>query len=233
LNRNGDFLKEVPVSNGGNFKPLGDRFVGIRRSADRKANYEILDLYDADLKKLKEIYSKKDVLQPGQDILLGKAPLGFSTTANAVFVNPDEDFLIKVFDAEGRYVSTLERDYEPKEISEEEQNAWHKDLEMTFPDVYPRLKHRFKFTSHWAAIRRIKVDGQLLYIITFRKHGDKLECFRYNTSTRLMKKVLLPVAFQSAFAPYPYCIKRGKVYQLVEDATHEKWELRITPFDQT
>ena len=64
---------------------------------------------------------------------------------------------------------------------------------------------------------KIVFEDDKIYVISNFKKENKYETFIYNFSGKLLKKTFVPLADQDLFNVYPFCIKNGKIYQLIED----------------
>lgn len=66
-----------------------------------------------------------------------------------------------------------------------------------------------------------------VYIRTYREVKGESEFFIFTIEGKLLKRVMLPVEEKDALESYPFTIKDGKFYQLVENEQTEEWELHM------
>jgi hypothetical protein len=90
------------------------------------------------------------------------------------------------------------------------------------------LKQMIKFKEYFPAIQLIFVDNASIYILTYRKQPEKYEIFIYDTSGKYIKQVYLPIQYIDRIQPYPFAIKNGILYQLIENEENEAWELHAS-----
>jgi hypothetical protein len=72
-------------------------------------------------------------------------------------------------------------------------------------------------------------DGKI-YVVTYQKEKEKAltKTLIFDLKGKLMKTVSLLLEAMDIKALYPFTIKKDKLYQLVEDADGENWNLQIT-----
>jgi hypothetical protein len=226
--KDGEYIKETNVSSGRDFHPFADGYVGMSDDTVSNKRYTVLNLYDSNFKKVKEIFRLPDIVQPGKKILLGATQLNFKVSKDYIFVFPYQDFVIDIYDRSGKLFKSIKQDYPMREITETEKEIWVKDLERIYQDDFSRLKHLVTFTKYWAAVRRLYLSGNKLYAMTFKKDGDKNEFYVFDTKGKLLEKTFIPLINMDERSPYPFAIHKGKVYQLNENEKDETWELHVT-----
>ena len=179
--KKGDYLKEVQITSGNDFKQVGNYFVGYSTSGGKKILYATINLYDSRFHKLKEIHRNEYYVQPNKRFNLIKLGCGSARRAvyrvynEKIFVE-GENNTIHVFNKKGIKEYVIRLDYETLKISGKQKEEIMKDL----------------FTLYTGPTMQdlIKAKGLLL--------------------------------------PYPYSIRDGRLYQLVDDEETENWELHIT-----
>ena len=226
--KDGEYIKETNVSSGRDFHPFADGYVGMSDDTVSNKRYTVLNLYDSNFKKVKEIFRLPDIVQPGKKILLGSTQLNFKVSKDYIFVFPYREFIIDIYDRSGKLFKSIKQDYPLREITEIEKKIWLKDLERIYQDAFRRLKHLVTFTKYWAAVRRLYLSGNKLYAMTFKKDGDKNEFYVFDTEGKLLEKIFIPLINMDERSPYPFAIHNGKVYQLNENEKDETWELHVT-----
>jgi len=226
--KDGEYIKEVNVSSGGDFHPFADGYVGKSDDTVSNKRYTVLSLYDSNFKKVKEIFRLRDIVQPGKKILLGTTQLNFKVSKDYIFVFPYREFIIDIYDRSGKLFKSIKQDYPLRELTETEKKIWIKDLERIYQDAFRRLEHLVTFTKYWPAVRRLYLSGNKLYAMTFKKEGEKNEFYVFDTKGKLLEKIFIPLINMDERSPYPFTIHKRKVYQLNENEDDETWELHVT-----
>jgi hypothetical protein len=226
--KDGEYIKETNVSSGRDFHPFADGYVGMSDDTVSNKRYAVLNLYDSNFKKVKEIFRLADIVQPGKKILLGVPQINFKVSKDYIFVFPYQEFVIDIYGRGGKLIKSIKQDYPLLEITETEKQIWLKDLERIYQDAFRPLKHLVTFTKYWPAVRRLYLSGNKLYAMTFKKDGNKNEFYVFDTKGKLLEKTFIPLINMDERSPYPFAIHKGKVYQLNENENDETWELHVT-----
>jgi hypothetical protein len=82
------------------------------------------------------------------------------------------------------------------------------------------------FPGYFYAVRDIRVADGKVYAFTHKDNNDKSECFIFDIRGKLLKKMVVPLAEKDPMTLYPFDVKNGNLYQLVEK--EEDWELYVT-----
>jgi len=232
---NGAFINEINVTSGNNFIPIGKKFVGYTgRKRIKNIQYLAINLYDSNLKKIKEIYSREYYVQTHKDFNLIKLGCGnkgrvyYLCCGDRIFIEGEKD-IIHVFDKDGKKQYDINLDHEKLKISEDHKNEILKELEVLFksPLMKRLIKEKGKFPRYFPA-RFFKIANEKIYIPTYKKKDGKNEFVVYNIKGKLLKKIFLPLKDQTLVLPYPYAISKSKIYQIFDNAETEEWELHIT-----
>jgi hypothetical protein len=72
------------------------------------------------------------------------------------------------------------------------------------------------------------IDEEKIFVLTYNRKDGKNEFFIFDMDGKLLQKKFLPIQTLNGVSPYPYYIKNGSLYQLVENEDTEQWELQIT-----
>jgi hypothetical protein len=231
FSRKGEYIRQLNSAAAGYlFKPLPNgKLVALKDVAAANTLYKTLNLFNAENLKLeKQFYQVKHGTQPGKSIILFDKVLRAYVDDKYIYVVGGFDFIIDVFDLEGNPVLKIQKkDYEPLKISEEDKKETHAYLKIALSS-YPRIKDRLKFPENFLALRNIVIDDHLLYVTTYLRNDDGLECFVFNHKGKFLKKTFLPLVKENIFREYPYDIYKGKIYQLVEKDSEEGWDLHIS-----
>ena len=87
------------------------------------------------------------------------------------------------------------------------------------------IENRLKFPSSFPAIKRFFVTDGKVYVQTYLKKGEKAEFFVFDLKGKLLKQFFLPIVMNDILEQfYLFCIKNGKLYQLIEDED-ESWHI--------
>jgi hypothetical protein len=231
--KDGDFEKAVKTPwQHGRFIPFGDFFVGWNTLRMEKDTYNTLNIVDANFENPKELSRRKSP-PLGGTIRLLKDPSIFRVYQNRLFVANKKDFIIDVFNKNGKMLYSIVREYEKRKVSDTDKEGimdyFRKD--PRFRAVFERFKNRLRFPEYFPAIRDFYIDRGKLYVRTYKKSQGKTEFFLLSLEGKRLKTVFLPIVEKDGKESYPYIIKNGKVYQLVENSD-EEWELHIHPAEQ-
>jgi hypothetical protein len=230
FSRQGKYIRQLNSAAAGYlFTPLPNgKLVGHKNVVAANTLHKTLNLFNAEtLKPEKQFFQIKHGTQPGKAIILFDKSLRSYADDQYIYVVGGFDFNIDVFNLEGNPVFKIhQKDYEPLKISEEDQKETHAYFKIALSS-YSRIKDRFKFPENFLAIRNIVLDENLLYVTTFRRNDDGIECFVFNQKGKFLKKIFLPLVKENVFREYPYDIYEGKIYQLIENDSGEGWDLHI------
>jgi hypothetical protein len=210
------------------FMGMGKCFVGTGSTQDQRKNYITAVIYDEELKKVKEACRWENFFKPGKGTRVFDEPIIFQVSDNKIIATSGRDFKLNVFDNKGTILYSIHQEYEKIEISE--------DLKKEVVDYFktsPTTKNVFNymqpiiFPNDFPAIRNFLAKDKKLYITTYRKKDQKTELFIFDLKGNLLKKTFIPIAAQTPLIDYPYNIKDGKLYQLLENDNIEDWDLHI------
>lgn len=227
--KNGEFIKEMKAPTSGAFafyQPIGKKFVGLAVKAGTDQSMSItINLFNEKLEKGKEISSNK-LLQHGAMVFPVASPL-FEIKNNLIFVGGDEDFNIRIFNADGKYLRSIARDYKKVEVTEKFKNEVFEAFKKNprTKGMIDYLKKLIKFKEYFPAMQLFLIDNDKIYIPTYRKQNGDYELFIYDTDGKFIKQVYFPLKYSAVLQPYPYTIKNGILYQLIENEESEAWEL--------
>ncbi|MCK4765607.1 MAG: hypothetical protein KAW12_25630 [Candidatus Aminicenantes bacterium] len=234
-NRQGEFLKELRKDA---VFPLGKNFIKVDpvREEKEKVNYWTINLNDAGLKKIKEIYRYPVFMQgkgpqAGAHVINLLRQFGLFKTALDKFVLMDyKDFILHVYDSKGNKLTAIKRKYEKLKITEHDKKKYSdffKNSEI-YKEFYEKNKHRFKFDTHFPAIKGFDFRGGLIYVYTYKEKGAGTELFVFNVKGKLLKKTFLPMKHKNLLDPGPCSFCDWKFYRLIEkDKAGKEWQLNI------
>ena len=233
--RTGEFIREKNVAGVGySFSPLNDKILGRKVIHDNNKLYLTIKMFDSDLKELAELTRQLNAYQPEvKDIKAFSVAFSMTTGGNKIFAVTSVDFTIKIFDYQGKLLHTIDEKNRIKRIKIENKHKedYHNYMTIVFPE-YQRLKERVVFPEYFPAIRGLSYIGgkEKLYVITWKQKNSNSEFFIFDTKGTFIKKAFLPIKEQNVLRFYPYKLKDGNVYQLIENDDGD-WELHINPID--
>lgn len=236
--RKGDFIKEIRSksnANTNNYKPMGnDIFAayGFRQDKQRVL-YVTVSFFDAHLKKIKEVFAWKGVMQFGQarvnptdsDLAGGE----FKIFDKKLFVLIREEGTVKIFDINGKLLQTIDYNYKRRDITQQDRDRFLEFYKNSkkYRAVYQRFGQQFKFPSKFPATRELSVNDDKIYVLTNIEKDGKSEFIIFDLKGKFLKQALVPYVFENPRDPYPYAIHNGSIYQLVDNEDTEEWELHI------
>lgn len=229
--KKGEFIKETRTNSRSiRFQPLGKQFAGEGFVQEGNTRYSIRNIYDSNFKIGKELYRRKSFAQQEGDInpFFFVSPI-MIVSNNRVFINGAQELEIHIFDTSGQKVRTLRHDQDKVVMTGEHKEKIHNWFRTYRGSkrLYQYVKDRFTFPGYFPGVRDFKVADQKVYVLTYKREGEKSGFVIFDTKGKLLKKVLVPLAEKDEFLYYPYTIQGGKLYQLIDNA-EEEWELHVT-----
>jgi hypothetical protein len=232
--KDGTFITESRYSPQTGFflRTLGkDKYVGMSNKGVDETLYRRLSLYDSEVKAVKEIITvEHDYQGPGKGLRLLKNTFAYRCHDNKIFVSSTKDFVIDVFNNEGNKIYTIKRPYERRDVTGE-----IKDKLLNFLKTHPNTRDQFEFLKpiifpdKFPAIAALMVTDGRIYVMTFKEKktddNKKIEFLILGLDGKLLKKEFITVRYMNEMETYPFEIKNGKFYQLVENEDTEEWEL--------
>jgi hypothetical protein len=235
----GNYIKEKRAKgSGGNiYKPFGKNYVsyGFYQDQDSKTNYQTIDLYDANLKKIKRIYQEKDNFQQGKEInALGTWGAWFRIYEDKIFITGEQDGLVLVYNEKGDKLYEITHEYEKLKISQKDKDRYH-NFFSTDPQTrqfYDNFKNLIVFPTYFPSIRGMDVADGNVYVNGYLREDGTTEFTVFDSGGNLIKeKIYLKLPEATARDIYPYTIYKGKIFQLVDNPETEEWECRIIPIE--
>jgi hypothetical protein len=230
--RQGDFIKETNVSPGTGvaFQPVGDQYVGRKSFMEENIRCQSFNIYDSKFKMIKEIYRKEHDFQRGKGYRLPTKAFDCNVYHDKIFIAGKAGLEIDVFDKNGNRLYTIHHDIENVKFTE----THKKRILDTFKanpqskQFYEIIKNQLKYPDYFPVVREFIVTDGKIYVLTYNRQENKIEFLILDVKGKLLKRQFLLLHFKQPFLPYPYTIHNGKLYQLVENADEEKWELHAS-----
>ena len=208
-------------------KALGRGFVGWRSAFEEGVNYWLVNLYDAKINKVKEIFRMKNTYQRSEGLKLLSRTLLYETFHEKVIVTSSEELKLDIFDSSGKYLSSIRQDYKNLEFTAGDKERLLDWFKREHKQVYQRLRDRLYLPRYFPSMRALNISDKI-YIITYDKEGEKSGCLIFDKTGKFQARKFLPLKFIDIRTFYPYVIHRGKLYQLIDDPDTGKWALHIT-----
>ncbi len=231
FSKKGDFIKERrSVSGARKFIPLGNRMAAIAPVTENNIPCSAAVILDRDFNPIKEIYRRTPVKKTKKRPFLS-ATWEYEAYDNKLYCATSDDFILHVFDDNGKKVRTISHDYEKVRVTEAIIDEFFRFVKKYRPPKYYEIfKRILAFPDYFPVINDFRVTGGNIYILTYRrnKENDKSEFLVLDLEGKLLKKVFLPFHKRSPVHPSPFTVRDNKLYQLVDNADTETWELHIT-----
>ncbi|MCP5050377.1 MAG: hypothetical protein GY940_24655 [bacterium] len=209
---------------------LGDNIIG-RRIVNTEVRWQVLTLFDPKFNKIKEIFRAKHLAQPGK----GTDTLNFTPPAsvydNKLFVVPDNNFTIDVYDQDGKKLYSINREEKRRPVT-----AADKKKIVHFYETSPLTKdgiqflRPLRFPGYFHAIRGLVAAEDKIFVVTNHENeAGYLECIVLDLEGKLLKRTHVPLKATGPLELSPFSIHNSSFYQLKEDDEGEEWTLNITP----
>lgn len=231
--KDGEFIKELkPQTILWLFKPMGKHFVSYGFAVEKQIAYRTINLLDGDMKKVKELARyKRPVQREGKiDVVATQRRPFFYTTEDKVFVQSAKDGVIDVYDVKGILLYSITPDLPKVEFTKAIEKECREFLaqDPRTKGQYDALINRLKFPEYFPLIKHYVLADNKIYVITSKKTGNIYECLVLDLKGKLLKRSKVPIVNQSPLEGFPYDIRNGKLYQLVENIDEETTELHVT-----
>jgi hypothetical protein len=230
--KKGEYVGEIPTRSASTrFLSLGkQQFVGEAFIEENDKNYSTRNIYNDKFEKIKELYRRKSFMQPEWEKSLNPFYTISPVTHiydKKIFISSETDE-IYIFNENGEKINSIKIGYEKLPVNETYKkgflNFYKTDLYLK--DFYESVKDRLKFPKYFPAIRLYDVVDDKIYVLTYKKEGEKSEFLIYDIKGKFLNKVMVPLAERDDLLWSPYTIKNGKLYQLIENQLN--WELHVT-----
>ena len=194
----GKFQKEIKAKGGsGNnvFYPVKNGFVGRSRKAEDQVSYETANLYDMELKKIKEVYRMESDRQIQTQRKFGWPPRNLQCQAvnNRIYVSGEPGFVVQVFKGDGTPQFTIEeKDYERRKYNEADKKEHLDFLKNQLKGRFDQFKQILKYKSHFPAIAATFIDNNAVFVLTWKFKDGKFEIYEYDLNGKFIKKAYAP-----------------------------------------
>ena len=229
----GKFKKEVQVTDPrkGQFQKLGDKFVGTALSRENKKVYFALNIYDKNLKILKEIYRYEHPFFPRSKKInpLNPRVCSFYVNNSKIYFD-DKEGNINVFNSEGKKTLTITPSYDKVSVNNIIKKRYIDIWKTNLKPEYNAFKTRFDFPSFCPKIRNFHIIDKKIFILTYKEKDNRNEMLKYTLEGKLTKRTYVPLINTDMLLPNLYnyyTIKNNHLYKLIENFETEKWEISI------
>jgi hypothetical protein len=234
--KDGNCEKEIKVPSARIVKPLGKNFVGYARFYNQdNVLFNKLYLYSPEMKQLKIVFEKESHIQlrQGKGWIIFAAPFKYCVYDDKLYVAAENDFVIHVFDCNGKSLPPIKMEYKRLKLTDDLKNGVREYLKTDplYRDVYEKAKKNCHLPEYFPAIRSFNIADGKIYVRTYSKTGNKTEFFIFAAKGRWLMKVFLPIAEYNLEDSFPFTIKNGKLYQLIENPETENYELYVTKIE--
>jgi hypothetical protein len=198
-----------------------------------QVRYLSLVALDQKLKQVKELVKVEDSFQMGKGMEVLKMNPNEVVYKDKLFMAWDNTLSIKVLDLEFKELYSFKHPMERVKVSKNDQKLiieYLKTSPMT-KDYFEMMKP-IRFPEYYPAIAYIFVSSEKVYVITFGEMEGKgnirpSPVFIFDIKGKFLKKVVFPMKLLDPLFPCPIAIHKGKIYQIVENADKQKWEVHI------
>lgn len=229
FSKDGVFKKEMKTTAPGSgfIYPFKGGFVGRGVAFEKNILYITVNLYDTQLKNIKEIYRMKSPVQSGGKVKMLNRNFVYYPYDNKIFVSGKDGCIIKALDHSGKNLFSIKQEIEKRKFNKDDEKDWREVLRIRFGRQYELYKNSIEFPDYFPEIAGFTIVDNKIFVVTWNRREDKSEFFVFDLQGKLLKKLYLPLLLQDAVFGYPWAIKNGKLYQLIEDPDTEEWELHV------
>ena len=231
FSKKGEFIKEINAQGppAFSYQPIADGFVGMGYLYDSatQSSFTTLNIFDNQLKKLKEIYRQKG-LQNGRFEFPAVSPI-FHVVDNKIIVGGETGLTIHIYNAQGEKIKSIIREYKVLKVTKEykERIDQYMKTNPQTKQFYDYFKKIVKFADTFPAIQHIYAADYKIYVLTYLVKDEKSEFLIFDTNGKFLKRLFVPFKAPTGIMLNPAVIKNDKFYQLVENEENEEWELHM------
>jgi len=231
----GNFLREQRVTADALLFPIGEKFIAIGPVfTEPGKEYLGFSLMDKDEQNKKVLYRSELNLGNIRELVLPMITFTYNPVyRDRIYINTSiSEFLIDVFDAGGKKLYSIRKDYDPIPTSKnylQECLDWFR-VSPRFKREFELVKQILRARDHFPPIRDLQVVENNIHVLTYGRQGDLWECIRMDLQGKELGRTFIPLDKYIPFTFYPvlYSVYQGKVYTLVENIEEECWELKET-----
>jgi len=231
----GEYLREIKAGANLVYYPVMNNFITIGPAAGDDKKFMIsYRIFDTAFKEKKRLFrTSVDVGNPNRFDM----PL-CAFTYNPVYkdklyiLGSETEFIINVFDAEGKLEYQIKNDYEKIKISaafKKMTHHWFK-TDPLYKRFYETIKSMIYFWDHFPAMRDIHITEDSIFVISHKRKGNLWECIQMDLKGKIKGRTFVPLSEYLPYTYYPllYSVYKGKMYSLIENEDEEVWKVHIT-----
>lgn len=238
FSKRGSFLKQQRVNR--NYLiliPVANHFIAqrIKRQPQGVSCFST-GIFDGDMRELAEIASRavNNPRRPRKKSenrfrILKTPPFTVRVTSRNIYLLNSTDAIIRVFNSEGRPLTTLRYPYRRIAVSPDDRQAIF-SYYKTHPiwrRRFTQLKKRMDIAKIFPAFRTFFIDKSLIYLESYERSARGIVVLASNLQGQVLGRFLLPIRHQNFLKPWPHVIRNHKLYQLVNN-DDDVWELHMT-----
>lgn len=229
--KDGKYIKELKIPPLTILKPVKDNFIGSGFITDQKPELKLcITLFDSKLKKIKQVYQSDVTINVQAVKNLPFDAFTYRVHKEKIFI-PDtkNGFVIRVFDSYGKEIYRIKKDYTPLKVDDAYKKRildWYKN-ESLLRSFWEIIKKTIKFKRDFPPIKDIAVDCDKIYVFTYKKQNDLVECIILDLEGNEQKRLFLPFPQVFPLTPICYAIQNDRFYTLVENEDDESWILDV------
>jgi hypothetical protein len=158
----------------------------------------------------------------------------FSVRDNKIYIEGEdgETGNIYVYDNQGQKIDTLHLELEKLKVTAEHKKAVEDYYKLRHRRLFDIVKARgwLSWPDYFPAVRYVSLVDNRFFAIPYMKKQGKNQLFIFDLKGKLLKQMDMPEVEETLFSFYPFAIKDGKLYRLVENQD-EEWELHVTEIE--
>lgn len=233
FSRQGNYIKEMTMRPLCVFYiPVEKHFVGLRNFFEKGVIYYKFRLFAADQEQIKVVLSYKNHYQRNKTInpILDLDWPYFDTYAGKIFIeNQALNSIVDVFDVNGDKLFSLGQGLEKVKVTAEDEKKYIEYYKTTpgFKSYYEEHKRFYRFPKYFPLIRSFRFDDNKVYAITYKKTDNYSQFFIYDMKGQRLGEKKVPLRYRDDLNYFPFIIKDGRLYQMVENRETDTWELHV------
>ncbi len=236
FSKNGKFIYEKKLNDAMafNWRLLENGFVAMTYLTEGNIPYFSFSLYDINGEKIKNLINRMIPHYKQDNMVLWsklayKSVSSFQLIGKKIYIPSGDKFAITVFDSMGKQEKIIKTNYKKLIVTDRDRQriieAWKESPYIK--KNWSSLKKVIKIPNVFPAINSIHVDGNKLFVQTFKLEKGKTEFFIFDQFGNQIQQIFLLIKYRNIIDTFPYTISAGKLYQLVENEDKEEWELQI------
>lgn len=230
FSKEGMYKRDVKVgASSDGFIPFLKGFAAETLATRDGKRYWVLHLYDQEMNKTKELTRIKHHFQGvGEGIKVLQESRIYRVGEGRLFVAWDKDFNIDVYNFPGTKIYSISYDYKKAAVTPQAKRdiIHYFKTDPKLKELYPFIKPVY-IPDTYPALRNMFIDNGKIFAVTYKKKKAKSECLVFDLRGKPLETTYLHLIPADIFGLYPYSIRNGKVYQLIE-TNDEEWKLNIS-----